>query len=89
MTLDTLLTTSETQHLHGHPNPGHPHPSPLSSPSQSTDREEESLVIGFTVKKLKVDLTLKRSSQLQHGFIQVQVVVQLLLQGFSLATLVH
>ena len=36
----------------------------------------------YTVKKLEVDLTLKRSSQLQSGFIQVQVVVQLLLQGF-------
>ena len=34
-------------------------------------------------KKFEVDLTLKRSSQLQSGFIQVQVVVQLLLQGFS------
>ena len=40
-------------------------------------------------KKLEVDLTLKRSSQLQSGFIQVQVVVQLLLQGFSVTTLVH
>ena len=34
-------------------------------------------------KKLEVDLTLKRSSQLQCGFFQVQVVVQLLLQGFT------
>ena len=40
-------------------------------------------------KKLEVDLTLKRSSQLQSGFIQVQVVVHLLLQGFSVTTLVH
>ena len=37
----------------------------------------------YHCKKLEVDLTLKRSSQLQSGFIQVQVVVQLLLQGFS------
>ena len=40
-------------------------------------------------KKLEVDLTLKRSSQLQSGFIQVQVVLHLLLQGFSVTTLVH
>ena len=39
--------------------------------------------------KLEVDLTLKMSSQLQSGFIQVQAVVQLLLQGFSVTTLVH
>ena len=50
---------------------------------------EESLVIGFTVKKLEVDLTVKWSSQLQSGFIQVQVVVHFLLQGFSVTTLVH
>ena len=37
---------------------------------------------GIHYKKLEVDLTLKRSSQLQSGFIQVQVVVHLLLQGF-------
>ena len=67
MTLNTLLTASETQHLviqiQVTPSPHLP-----SSPSQSTDREEESLVIGFTVKKLEVDLTLKVSSQLQSGF---------------------
>ena len=34
-------------------------------------------------KKLEVDLTLKRSSQSQSRFIQVQVVVHLLLQEFS------
>ena len=34
-----------------------------------------------------VDLTLKRSSQLQSEFIQVQVVVHLLLQGFSFTPL--
>ena len=38
----------------------------------------------YTVKIiLKVDLTLKRLSQLQSGFIQIQGVVHLLLQGFS------
>ena len=83
----TLLTASETQHLviQIQVTPSSHLP---SSPSQSTDREEESLVIGFTVKRLEVDLTLKVSSQLQSGFIQVQVVVQLLLQGFSVTTLV-
>jgi len=33
---------------------------------------------------LEVDLTLKRSSQLQSGFIQVQVVVHLLCKGLVL-----
>ena len=38
----------------------------------------------YTVKIiLEVDLTLKRLSQLQSGFIQIQGVVHLLLQGFS------
>ena len=40
-------------------------------------------------KKLEVDLTLKRSSQLQSGFIQVQVVVHLLLYWFSVTPLVQ
>ena len=38
-------------------------------------------------KKLEVDLTPKMSSQLQCGFIQVQVVVHLLLQGFRVTPL--
>ena len=33
-------------------------------------------------KKLEVDLTQKRSPQLQSGFIQIQAVAQLLLPGF-------
>ena len=40
-------------------------------------------------KKLEVDLTPKMSSQLQCGFIQVQVVVHLLLQGFRVTPLVQ
>ncbi len=36
-----------------------------------------------TVKKLEVDLTTKMSSQLQCGFIQVQMVVHLLLPWFK------
>ena len=42
-----------------------------------------------TVKILEVDLTLKRSSQLQSWFIQVQVVVHLLLQVVSVTLLVQ
>ena len=41
-----------------------------------------------TVKILEVELTLKRSPQLQSGLIQVQVVVHLL-QGFSVILLVQ
>ena len=35
------------------------------------------------------NLTLQWSSQLQSGFIQVQVVVHFLLQGFSVAPLIQ
>ena len=46
-------------------------------------------IVAMYCKELEVGLTLKRSSQLQCGFIQVQVVVHLLLQGFSVTTLMH
>ena len=39
-------------------------------------------IISINVKKLKVDLTQGVSSQLQLGFIPVQVVANLLLPGF-------
>ena len=40
-------------------------------------------------KKLEVDLTQKRSSQLQSGFIQIQAVAQLLSPGFRVISLVQ
>ena len=44
---------------------------------------------GMHYKELEVDLIVRRSSQLQSEFIQVQVVVNLLLQGFSVTPLVQ
>ena len=43
----------------------------------------------IVVKKLEVDLTLQRSSQMQSAFIQVQAVVHLILQVFSVTPLVQ
>ena len=40
-------------------------------------------------KELEVDLTQKRSSQLQSGFIQIQAVAHLLLPGFRVTPLVQ
>ena len=46
-------------------------------------------LVSYTVKKLEVDLTQKRSSQLQSGFIQIQAVAHLLLPGFRVTPLVQ
>ena len=67
----------------------------LARLSTSTVRMTTLIASNFRIPKLvRVnyfcnELTLKRSSQLQSGFIQVQVVVLLLLQGFSVAPLVQ
>ena len=55
----------------------------LSSPLSTFKLQSQVLQVDTDWQKLEVDLTLKRSSQLQSGFIQVQMVVQLLLQGFN------
>ena len=52
-----------------------------------SSHSRHSYSVGVHCKKLEIDL--KWSSQLQSGFIQVQVVVHLLLQGFSVTPLVQ
>ena len=47
------------------------------------------IIVKVHCKKLEVDLTQKRSSQLQSGFIQIQAVAHLLLPGFRVTPLVQ
>ena len=56
---------------------------------KSNINESAPNVLFMHCKKLEVDLTQKRPSQLQSGFVQVQAVAHLLLPGFRVTPFVQ